>query len=77
MYCYELIFMGYDGECYTPETSWTVKSNNNHEEMQDYVHKINKLFQKDGAKSFFYFRVIDILDGLPSYEALINDLKDL
>ena len=76
---YELVFIGFDGDCYCPETNWLIKTERTYDEMQDYVDTINKVFRSKypDSKSYFIFDEEEALDGCPSFGKLENDLRDL
>ena len=76
---YELTFIGFDGECYCPEISWTIKTDRNYYEMEDYVHNLNTHHHNKytESKSYYIFKEIEVLDGVPSIGKLEHDLKEL
>ena len=75
---YELVFMSYDGDSYIQETSWIIETNKTYDEMQDYVHDLNIKFKEEyDEHPFFYINETWVYKQLPTYDELLDDLKEL
>ena len=74
---YELIYMSYDGDFYNQEKSWTIETNKTYDEMLEYMHELNKEYKKIDEYGFFYINETWIYKQIPTYEDLLNDLREL
>lgn len=75
---YELVFIGFDGDSYNQEMSWTIETNKTYDEMQDYVHDLNIKFKEEiDEHPFFYVNETWVYKQLPTYDELLDDLKEL
>ena len=75
---YELVYMSYDGDFYNQEMSWTIQTNKTYDEMQEYVHDLNIKFKEENDDHpFFYINETWVYKQLPTYEDLLDDLREL
>ena len=74
---YELIYMSYDGDFYNQEKSWTIETNKTYDEMLEYMHELNKEYKKIDEHGFFYINETWIYKQIPTYEDLLDDLREL
>ena len=79
MNCYELAFIGFDGDCYNIETTWLIRTTKTYNDMLDYVDNINKQFRDmyPNTKSYFVFNEEELFNDDLTFDKILEDLKEL